>query len=183
MATPDNKNLIKLYGKLLAVKKQVPYIKKDKEGFNYTYATPSAVFGTLNPLLNAVGLLLITNVVDSKSYAITVVTKKGPKEEWKFDLKFIFKWVDTETGEELAIPWEASGVNGEDKGLGSALTYAERYFVLKQFNIPTDDDDPDNFQEKHGTEESKETAKIKRPTRKNKIRGRRNRNKGDNYNG
>ena len=37
-----------------------------------------------------------------------------------------------------------------EKGVGKALTYAEKYFMLKFFNIPTDKDDPDSFQKKRG---------------------------------
>ena len=34
-------------------------------------------------------------------------------------------------------------ISGE-KGVGKALTYAEKYFLLKFFNIPTDEADPDD---------------------------------------
>jgi len=152
---------LSVYKKLLQVKTKVPYLQKDKKGFNYTYASPSAVFGQLNPILNEVGLLLITNVIDSKSYEITTGKAEKEKREWKYDLNFIFDWVCVETGQKLSIPWSASGCNGEDKGLGSALTYAERYFVLKQFNIPTDSDDLDSFQDKHMTPEEKKAAEKK----------------------
>lgn len=151
-----------LYSKLLEVKKKVPYIKKDKKGFNYTYVTPGKIFSEVNPLLNEAGILLVTKVIDAKSYEI-VTGKNRDKHEWKYDLEFIFEWVDITDGEIVSIPWKASGVNGEDKGLGSALTYAERYFILKQFNIPTDDDDPDAFQDKHLTNAEK---KLKAETDK-----------------
>lgn len=150
-----------IYKKLLAIKKAVPYLQKDKKGFNYSYVTPTQVNATINPLMIEHGLLLITNVIDSKSYPIQIETKNGTKTEWKFDLDFIFSWVDVETGEKVDIPWKASGCNGEDKGLGSALTYAERYFILKQFNIPTDSDDPDNFQDKYTPADEKEAKKSK----------------------
>ena len=42
----------------------------------------------------------------------------------------------------------ANGQNDWEKGLGSALTYAERYFLLKFFHIATDEDDIDNEQRK-----------------------------------
>ena len=151
-----------IYKKLLEIKKKVPYLKKDKDSYSYSYTTPTAVLGTINPLLNEAGLLLITNIIESKSYEIAAPTKKDPeKREWKFDLDFIFTWVDVETGDRVDIPWKASGVNGEDKGLGSAMTYAERYFMLKQFNIPTDSDDPDGFQDKYASEIDKEEKKQK----------------------
>lgn len=153
---------VKVYQKLLEVKRKVTYIKKDAKGYNYTYASPSAVFGQLNPVLNEVGLILVTNVIDSKSYEIITGKADKEKREWKFDLNFIFDWVDVESGEKVSIPWSASGCNGEDKGLGSALTYAERYFVLKQFNIPTDSDDPDNFAEKNMLPDEKKEKAAKK---------------------
>jgi hypothetical protein len=153
-----------IYKKLLEIKKKVPYLQKDKKGFNYTYVTPTQVCATLNPLLNECGLILITNIIDSKSYEVSVPTKNDPnKREWKFDLDIIFTWADVETGDRVDIAWKSSGCNGEDKGLGSALTYAERYFMLKQFNIPTDNDDPDNFQNKYATEEEKLAKEKNKP--------------------
>ena len=38
-------------------------------------------------------------------------------------------------------------MNAWDKGLGSALTYGERYFLLKFFHIQTDYDDVDARQD------------------------------------
>ena len=150
-----------IYKKLLEVKKQLPYFKKDKKGFNYTYVTPSQLFAAVNPILNEAGILLITNVISSNSYRIETPSKSDPnKKEWKYDLDFVFDWVDIDNGEKISIPWKASGVNGDDKGLGSALTYAERYFILKQFNIPTDDDDPDAFQTKHLSAEEKKAIEA-----------------------
>lgn len=149
-------NELSIYKKLLEVKKRVPYIKKDEKNYQYTYASPSQVFGKINPILNDLGLLLITNVIGCQSQRIEIETKNGIKKEWLYDLDFIFTWVDTETGYNIDIPFKASGCNGEEKGLGSALTYAERYFILKQFNIPTDDDDPDKFASRNESPAEKE---------------------------
>ena len=55
-----------------------------------------------------------------------------------------FTWIDSETGEKDENFFGANGQNGWDKGVGSALTYAERYFILKYFHISTDEDDIDN---------------------------------------
>lgn len=49
-------------------------------------------------------------------------------------------------------------MNGFEKGLGSALTYAERYFLLKYFHIATDEDDIDNPERKN---DAPITPKIK----------------------
>jgi hypothetical protein len=54
-----------------------------------------------------------------------------------------FTWIDTETGEKDENLFGANGMNDFDKGVGSAMTYGERYFLLKYFHIPTDADDVD----------------------------------------
>lgn len=59
-----------------------------------------------------------------------------------------FTWIDCATGETDVNLFGANGQNDWEKGLGSALTYAERYFLLKYFHIATDEDDIDNDQRK-----------------------------------
>lgn len=154
--------------KLLEVKKRVPYLQKDEKSFQYSYASPTQVLGTINPLLNEMGVILISEVVSVTTERIKVKPKyhevfKGKEKDFiladvyetMFNLTMKMTWMDTDTGEKISVDWFASGVNGDEKGFGSALTYAERYFILKQFNIPTDSDDPDSFQTKNMTEEER----------------------------
>ena len=166
-----------LYKKLLEIKKKVPYIQKDKlkapKGLQYSYASPDAVLGTLNPLLNEAGIFLKTEIIKSTSTRI-FEKQKGidiylnneksgvivDVHETLFDLDLRFTWIDTETDEKEECLFSSSGVNGDEKGLGSALTYAERYFLLKTFNIPTGDDDPDAFQTKHLSADDKKAIEA-----------------------
>lgn len=146
----------KLYQKLLKVKEQVTYLKKDTKGFNFTYASPELVLGTLNPLLNEAGLFLKTEVIGvehervfskHKVQDIWVNKQKIEKEvevhETLFHLTMKYTWIDTETGYEDSAQFTASGINNDEQGQGSAQTYGERYFLLKTFNIATGQDDPD----------------------------------------
>src|SRR5690606_2934543 len=74
------------------------------------------------------------------------IDKKG-KEKTDFivtaDMKYV--WVNAENPEErIEIPWQTMGQQDDiSKAFGSGLTYSERYFLLKFFGVPTDDDDPD----------------------------------------
>ena len=68
------------------------------------------------------------------------------------------QFVYVETGEKDENLFGANGQNDWEKGLGSALTYAERYFLLKFFHIATDEDDIDNPNRKP---EQKPTPKKK----------------------
>jgi hypothetical protein len=70
-----------------------------------------------------------------------------------------FTWVDIETGEKDENLFGANGQNDWDKGVGSALTYGERYFLLKFFHIATDEDDIDNpDRKKEEVEQPKDTT-------------------------
>jgi hypothetical protein len=68
-----------------------------------------------------------------------------------------FTWIDSESGETDVNLFGANGQNDWEKGLGSALTYAERYFLLKYFHIATDEDDIDNDKRKPEEKEIKTT--------------------------
>jgi hypothetical protein len=72
-------------------------------------------------------------------------------------------WVNAEQPEEtIECSWYGQGVDiAGEKGVGKALTYSEKYFMLKFFNIPTDKDDPDSFQAKH---EDKPKQEVKQET-------------------
>ena len=64
------------------------------------------------------------------------------------ELIMTMTWVNTDNPDEkIECPWYAQGVDtAGEKGVGKALTYGEKYFLLKFFNIATDDMDPDSFQ-------------------------------------
>jgi hypothetical protein len=59
----------------------------------------------------------------------------------------IFKWVNNNNPEEyIDVPWILVGHQSDgSQSLGSGLSYAMRYFLLKFFNIATPDDDPDKW--------------------------------------
>ena len=67
-------------------------------------------------------------------------------------LDYIDYWIICDTGSTDVNLFGANGQNDWEKGLGSALTYAERYFLLKYFHIATDEDDIDNPDRKKDSE-------------------------------
>lgn len=134
----------KLLNKLLVIQKAIDCIAKSEKGFNYSYAGQEQVLNTIRPLMNDQGLLLMQEVLEVENTRIDYVTAKGQsKSEILTSAKQLFTWMDCETDEKLAVRFHANGMNDWEKGLGSALTYAERYFLLKFFHIPTPNDDPD----------------------------------------
>lgn len=141
-----------IYEKLLKVKESVSYLKKENEGYQYKFVSSSQVIGALRESINEYKLLLIPNVENAQFKEISrgINNKGNETVDLLTELFMSYKWVNIENPEEtISVQWYGQGVdtNGE-KGVGKAYTYAEKYFLLKFFNIPTDKDDPDSFQEK-----------------------------------
>lgn len=138
-----------LYQKLHKIQEAVMGLGKDKAANTYRYVTGDKVLGEIKPLMNKYGLILKQEVLSIENtrqdYLIGVKTdKEKPKFEILSKLMMRFTWVDVDTGDKDENLFGANGQNDWDKGVGSALTYAERYFLLKFFHIATDEDDIDN---------------------------------------
>lgn len=109
----------------------------------YNYVSGAKLLGVIRPLMDNLGLILTQEVVDIKNEPITYMTRNGEKTEMFTTAHIRFTWVDTDDGSQVVNDFFANGMNAWDKGLGSALTYAERYYLMKTFHIATDEDDVD----------------------------------------
>lgn len=146
-----------IYKKLLNIQKAVKGLKKDSKSgtgsFSYQYLSGDKLLGHIREHMDAEGVLLKMEVVSTKN---TPYTKKGTKfdkngnsyetekTEIFTELELRFTWIDAEDGSTDVNMFSANGMNDMEKGLGSALTYGERYFFMKYFHIQTDCDDVDN---------------------------------------
>jgi len=135
---------LNLYQKLLEIQKQVIGLGKDSKSFSYKYVSGSKVLEHIKPLMNKYGILLKQEVVAFYNERMDYATKNSEKSEILTKLDMKFTWIDVETGEKDENMFGANGQNDWEKGFGSALTYGERYFLLKYFHIATDEDDIDN---------------------------------------
>ena len=153
-----------IYQKLLQIQTKINGLGKDKSTYNYKYVTGDKVLGEIKPLMNSLGLILKQEVISIENTRQDYSTAKGSKSEILSKVMMQFTWIDCETGEKDVNSFGANGQNDWEKGLGSALTYAERYFLLKYFHIATDEDDIDNDQRKTSapiTQTNFEDAKSK----------------------
>ena len=161
------KTSMNIYQKLLEIQKQVMGLGKDSKSFGYKYVSGSKVLDHVKPLMNEYGLILKQEVLDIENTRQDYTTKSGAKSEILTKAIMRFTWIDVESGDSDVNMFAANGQNDWEKGLGSALTYAERYFLLKYFHINTDEDDIDNPNRKP-TEVTKPnnstSAKTKKPT-------------------
>ena len=144
-----------IYKKLHTIQSKINGLGKDKKTNTYSYVTGDKLLGFIKPLMNELGILLKQEVLSIENeridYQVSIFqnqeTKQWsgkPKSEVLSKVMMKFTWVDSESGEKDENLFGANGQNDWDKGVGSALTYGERYFLLKYFHIPMDEDDVDN---------------------------------------
>ena len=132
-----------IFKRILAVQKGVTALSKDAQGNASQYLTGNKLLSVVRPLMDANGLLLFPQVLEATFTPNEYSTTKGNKKEFFCELKMMFTWVDAQTGESFEQLWASTGQTGFDKSLGSALTYGERYYLMKMLHLQTDKDDVD----------------------------------------
>lgn len=159
-----------LYQKLTALKSQISGFYKDvsKPGITYKYVSGSQILKEINPIMNELGIVLIPKTTLHRGWEKhEYTTKRGDsKLDFIVDGELSYLLINTEDPtDQLEIKWQYYGQQDEiSKAYGSALTYAERYLLLKLLGLPTDEDDPDG---KENNEPShNQTAKPQNQTYK-----------------
>ena len=142
----ENKNI---YKKIVEVRKNIDGFKKDQKSFGYQYVSGNQILRNIKYLMDDLGLLLIPSLDYStlEWEKHHYITSKG-KEAMDFivQARMTYTWVNADNPEEkIEVPWVCIGQQTDDisKAMGTAMTYNERYFLLKFFGLPTDQDDAD----------------------------------------
>lgn len=119
-------NLVKLYGKLFNVKKEMGILKKDSNNpfFKSKYADLNAHLSLIEPLLQKNGLILTQPVVVGGQLGNCVKSEI----------------TDIETGAQIDSVM-ALGQIEKMQEVGSAITYARRYTLGSLFGMQAEDDD------------------------------------------
>lgn len=133
-----------LHEKLLEMQRRVDGLIKDGQNVSdkYDFASDENVLNQFRPMMDELGLLLIPAVRDARVHEGT--TRSGTAR-FLTEVFYTMTWRDVESGETLEVPWYAQGVDlAGEKGVGKAATYAEKYFLMKFFHVPTRRDDPDS---------------------------------------
>lgn len=135
-----------LHQKLVEIRKDIGGFTKDKKSFNYEYVSGSQVLSKIQNKMNELGVLLIPEVSSQEFHEHTYKDKYN-KDKLDFIVHghMAYTWVNADNPEDsFKIPFYYTGQQDDiSKAFGSGLTYSERYFIIKFFNLPTDADDPD----------------------------------------
>lgn len=173
MTEEVNLNLVQ---KLAKIREMVEVLRKNKSGFNYKYVTEDEILARVAAGMKKYGVSLQPSIVSGTlsvtpvNYTKTKNTKSGEqlKEEINETLvhaELVFTWVNLDDSKDtISIPWVLVGQQGDaSQAFGSGLTYANRYFMLKFFQIATPDDDPDKWRSKKEEAEQEAEMAVVRP--------------------
>ena len=145
---------LNLYQKIADVKANIEGFTKDTKGYKYSYVSGSQVLHRIRNKMIEHNLLLVPKTSDEnyKQIEVTRFNKNASREvttsEFVVEMKLTYLWINSDKPEEqLEVNFYSVGQQDDvSKAHGTALTYAERYFLMKFFNIPTDEDDADTKQ-------------------------------------
>ena len=160
-----------LFQKIADVKANIDGFTKDTKGYNYSYVSGSQVLHRIRSKMIEHNLLLVPSTTEEnyKKVEVTRFNKKANREvttsEFVVEMKLTYVWINADNPEEkLEVTFYSVGQQDDvSKAHGTALTYAERYFLMKFFNIPTDEDDADakQKQERYNKVSSKTVGVLK----------------------
>ena len=145
---------LNIHQKLVEVKKGITGFSKDTKAgsgnyIGYEYVSGSQVLRAIKGRMDELGVLLIPEVdyETMKWEKHNYKTKNGAeKTDFIITMKMNYTWINAENPQDkITVPWVCIGQQTDDiaKAVGTAMTYNERYFLLKFLGLPTDEDDAD----------------------------------------
>ena len=140
--TPEPKPT--LHQRILKVMDSLAYIQKGDKRVNgeYTFVSHDQVIQKLRPFLVDNGIILLTDVLEYKQVDFPPRLNKFGKEvynsrtEATLNLRLVNADDPKDFIEGRAIGF---GIDNGDKGPGKAISYAVKYFLLKNFCLETGD--------------------------------------------
>ena len=146
-----------LWQKLAKVRDIADVVAKNKAGYGYRYVSEDEILAKIKAGLSKYHVSIYP-MLDQENFSVerrdffkkkydkaTQTWIEDPQMEYCVRGRLNYLVVNDDKPEEQHIaPWVLVGSQTDDaQAFGSALTYANRYFFLKFFNIATPDDDPD----------------------------------------
>ena len=156
-----------LFQKIVEVRKTIDVMQKEGRGFGYSYVKGAQILGIIKGKMDELGLILSPEIGEVKTPYIDeyeTTNRQGATKvyrDWITEGFMSYTFINSEKPDEKhTCRWWFTGSQDDPaKSFGSALTYSERYFLLKFFGIETDDDDPDKKTPKG--DNAKPKAKLK----------------------
>ena len=133
-----------LIEKIARVRESMAALNKNRQGHVGAYVTEESATAHLQAALEAYRLTVYPQITPGTFLYETFQNEKG-RTEFIARGELVFTFVDLDAPDStVRIPWYFAGQQSKlDYAFGSGLTYANRYFLLKFFEVSTSEDDPE----------------------------------------
>lgn len=132
---------LNLHQKMVEIRRTVEFLKKENQGHGFKFVSSSQTLLAVKEKMDELGVLLLPSV---DGHTVSPHTTSGGKSWYFTEIDLEYSWINAEDPKDReVVKWYGQGLDDGEKGVGKAFTYAEKYLMLKTFNIPTDKDDPD----------------------------------------
>ena len=164
-----------IYEKLSRITMEIATVAKNLQvetggGKGYKAVSEGDVLAAVKPIEAKYGVYsfpAIRRIVDSGEI-VTTKTYKGELQETKrlfLRVETVYRFVNIEKPEEIVdVTVYGDGVDTQDKAPGKAMTYADKYALLKAYKIQTGDDPDRDASEDLKSIKPKEQRAGVRPT-------------------
>lgn len=139
---------LNLWQKLAAITGEIGKIEKTGQssgyGDRYNFIEYAAVAGRLRDLFAKYGVVIVPYMAKAaKQHRQEVTSSKGNKGEHVL-IDFTFVIINADKPEEkFSVTWIGEATDFGDKATNKAATSALKYYLMRQFNISEQGDDPD----------------------------------------
>lgn len=161
---PEEKVTFNIHQKLLKIADAAGILRKSKSGFNFKYVPEEDIQAKVTANMQQYGVMLYNSIVPGTfnvtPYTYSKYDKKAGKEipvnEFVVKADTLYTWVNAENpSEQLEIPWIiVASMEDASQAFGAAVTYCNRYFLMKTLQLATSEDDPDSYRSKQKEAES-----------------------------
>lgn len=145
---------LNLMQKLIEIRKEIGILQKTESGNKGAkYVDPEVLLLKAREGMNKHSVLLTCEVLNHTITQIKAPTKNDQNNvDFLFNGALVYKWMDADSDDVILCNWVATATHMQDPSMafGGALTYSERYFMMKFFQIPTPKDDPELLKGKAG---------------------------------
>lgn len=150
-------NKMNIFQKMLAIESELGTVAKNLDVLDYKAVGERDVIDAVKPLEAKYGVFsypVSRTVVDQGTMEFS--TKNGTRTQLYMRIKTTYRFVNTEDPTEyIEVDTYGDGLDSADKSVGKAMTYADKYALMKAYKISTGDD-PDAVNSKeYGDYQSK----------------------------
>lgn len=147
-----------LHQKILKIADMAGVLRKTKDGYGFRYVPEEDIQAKVTAGLQKYGIMLYDSIVPGTLKVMPISYEKydpkikanKPVNEVIVSGDTTYTWVNVDHPEErVETTWAFVGqMEDASMAMGAGLTYANRYYLMKQLQLATTESDPDNYRSK-----------------------------------